>query len=243
MSYNTFIGLDSENGKASHAPWRIPSVSPTPQGEGAGEAFCLGEMMNYKRVYDKLIETRGSVKKPVGVYTERHRIVPGCLGGEYVEGNAVYLDAKAHYVAHLLLAKALGGECWRAVFFMSGVHKKTKSRMYEASKKGSSAYHSAGGKMTGKYCVENKKGVFALSKADLAKNGGKGGAIKGKNDFKNGTGLFSEGACSRNGKKGGLALSKQRYKCKKCGMVTTAGGLSRHQISSRHVGKIRITNN
>ena len=37
------------NGKASHAPWRNHSVSPTPQGEGAGEAFFIGwKMSNYK---------------------------------------------------------------------------------------------------------------------------------------------------------------------------------------------------
>ena len=28
-------------GKASHAPWRNQSVSPTPTGEGAGEAFFI----------------------------------------------------------------------------------------------------------------------------------------------------------------------------------------------------------
>lgn len=33
------------NGKASHAPWRNHSVSPTPQGEGAGEAFFIGKKM------------------------------------------------------------------------------------------------------------------------------------------------------------------------------------------------------
>ena len=40
-AYHDASAWTPKNGKASHAPWRIPSVSPTPKGEGAGEAFLL----------------------------------------------------------------------------------------------------------------------------------------------------------------------------------------------------------
>lgn len=42
MLYDRSSAWTPKYGKASHAPWRIPSVSPTPKGEGAGEAFFVG---------------------------------------------------------------------------------------------------------------------------------------------------------------------------------------------------------
>lgn len=66
--------------------------------------------MDYQRHYDLLIEKYGTWEKPKGVYTERHRKIPGCMGGEYVKGNAFYMSAKAHFVAHKLLVKLHPGE-------------------------------------------------------------------------------------------------------------------------------------
>ena len=61
--------------------------------------------MNYQRHYELLIEKYGSWKKPNGIYTERHRKFPGCFGGEYIIGNAFYVPARVHFLAHLLLVK------------------------------------------------------------------------------------------------------------------------------------------
>jgi len=61
--------------------------------------------MNYQHLYNNLIEKYGSWKKPFGVYTERHRKLPGCFGGTYVKGNAFYVPARVHFLAHLLLVK------------------------------------------------------------------------------------------------------------------------------------------
>lgn len=61
--------------------------------------------MNYSLIYDKLIAKYGSWLKPKGVYTERHRKLPGCFGGKYVKGNAFYVTARVHFLAHLLLVK------------------------------------------------------------------------------------------------------------------------------------------
>lgn len=66
--------------------------------------------MDYQRHYDRLIEKYGTWQKPKGVYTERHRKLPGCMGGKYVKGNAFYMSAKAHFVAHKLLLKLNPGE-------------------------------------------------------------------------------------------------------------------------------------
>lgn len=65
--------------------------------------------MNYLKIYEQLIDKHGSWNKPKEGYTERHRKVPGCLGGKYVKGNAYYMSADAHRLAHLLLVKLYPG--------------------------------------------------------------------------------------------------------------------------------------
>ena len=66
--------------------------------------------MDYEHHYDRLVEKYGTWEKPKDVYTERHRKLSGCMGGEYVKGNAFYMSAKAHFVAHKLLVKLHPGE-------------------------------------------------------------------------------------------------------------------------------------
>lgn len=43
-------------------------------------------------------------------YTERHHIIPRCLGGTDDESNLVNLSAKQHFIAHLLLPKMVTGK-------------------------------------------------------------------------------------------------------------------------------------
>jgi hypothetical protein len=58
--------------------------------------------MNYKRIYDSLIESARIRETPVGYY-ETHHIVPRCMGGGNEQENLVRLTAREHYVAHHLL--------------------------------------------------------------------------------------------------------------------------------------------
>ena len=60
--------------------------------------------MNHQKHYNKLMERAPKVKPKEG-YFERHRIVPGCMGGKYVAGNVAWLTPEEHYVAHQLLVK------------------------------------------------------------------------------------------------------------------------------------------
>lgn len=60
--------------------------------------------MDYLNHYNLLISKHGSIEKPSG-YSERHHILPKCLGGSDEANNLVYLSAEAHYVAHQLLVK------------------------------------------------------------------------------------------------------------------------------------------
>lgn len=59
--------------------------------------------MNYYRIYDNLIQ-RALARTLIG-YSERHHIIPKCIGGTDDKENIVVLTAREHFVAHLLLVK------------------------------------------------------------------------------------------------------------------------------------------
>lgn len=59
--------------------------------------------MNYQRIYDQLI-MRGQQRGDILEYTERHHIIPKCMGG-IDEDNIVVLTAREHLIAHWLLHK------------------------------------------------------------------------------------------------------------------------------------------
>jgi hypothetical protein len=56
--------------------------------------------MNYQRIYEQL-----TAKDMVADYTEKHHIIPRCMGGTNDPSNLVRLTPEAHYVAHQLLVK------------------------------------------------------------------------------------------------------------------------------------------
>jgi len=65
--------------------------------------------MNYRKVYDQLVEKakpRGLDKNKHEGYFEIHHIVPRCMGGGDEEENLVMLTGREHFVAHMLLWKA-----------------------------------------------------------------------------------------------------------------------------------------
>lgn len=59
--------------------------------------------MNYHTHYSRLIE-RATGRDLTG-YSERHHIVPRCMGGSECPDNLVRLTAREHFVAHQLLVK------------------------------------------------------------------------------------------------------------------------------------------
>lgn len=63
--------------------------------------------MNYRKIYDSLIE-RGKTRD-LDSYKERHHIVPRCVGGTDNDDNLVYLTPEEHYVAHQLLIRIYEG--------------------------------------------------------------------------------------------------------------------------------------
>lgn len=59
--------------------------------------------MNYKKHYSLLIERAKS--RVLSGYTEKHHIIPRCMGGNNSKSNLVVLTPEEHYVAHQLLVK------------------------------------------------------------------------------------------------------------------------------------------
>jgi hypothetical protein len=59
--------------------------------------------MNYQRIYNQLVSKRQQ-EVPEG-YTEKHHIIPKCMGGTNNSDNMVRLTAREHYIIHQLLVK------------------------------------------------------------------------------------------------------------------------------------------
>ena len=59
--------------------------------------------MNYEKHYNLLIE-RAKTRVIKG-YTEKHHIIPKCMGGTDDASNISILTPEEHYIAHLLLVK------------------------------------------------------------------------------------------------------------------------------------------
>lgn len=78
--------------------------------------------MNYKRIYDQLIQ-RGQDRVPNG-YVERHHIVPLCMNGPDTKENKVALYPEEHFVAHALLLKIYKDTHYR-YSLAKAVHKMT----------------------------------------------------------------------------------------------------------------------
>ena len=56
--------------------------------------------MDYRTIYDSLTSTDSQAE-----YTEKHHIIPKCMGGTNDKSNLVKLTAREHYIAHKLLTK------------------------------------------------------------------------------------------------------------------------------------------
>lgn len=65
--------------------------------------ICYSLIMNYKHHYELLIERARN--RTLDGYSERHHIIPRCMGGGDDPENLVRLTPEEHFVAHQLLVK------------------------------------------------------------------------------------------------------------------------------------------
>jgi hypothetical protein len=66
--------------------------------------------MDYKKIYDKIIENRKKNPLTGGEYDETHHIIPRSLGGSDDTENLVKLTAREHFIVHALLAEMYENE-------------------------------------------------------------------------------------------------------------------------------------
>lgn len=88
--------------------------------------------MDYQRIYNQLIER--AQNKTLEGYTEKHHILPKCLGGSNDKENLVELTAREHFLCHRLLCEIYPKETklWYALFLMA-IGKQSTKREYKLS--------------------------------------------------------------------------------------------------------------
>jgi hypothetical protein len=63
----------------------------------------------YTQYYYSIINAARARTLPSNYYTEKHHIVPKCLGGSDIKDNIAKLTAREHFICHRLLPKMTNG--------------------------------------------------------------------------------------------------------------------------------------
>lgn len=87
--------------------------------------------MNYRKVYSQIVD-RAKSRTTEG-YSERHHIIPKCLGGDDSPTNIVRLTAREHFICHWLLAREYNIQPLWFAFNMMCNAKNRRHRRYEPS--------------------------------------------------------------------------------------------------------------
>ena len=94
--------------------------------------------MNYQKIYDDICKRGQERQLPKEVYTEKHHIVPKCLGGGNEKSNLTVLTAREHFLVHYILTRIYpnNSKIWNACFKMcTGGESQTRfipdSKLYE----------------------------------------------------------------------------------------------------------------
>lgn len=108
----------------------------------------------YTKIYFKIID-RAKTREVTG-YSEKHHIIPKCLGGSDEVTNLVELTAREHFICHLLLPKMNSNRLLKYALVMMTVKNEYQinryvpsSRIYELVKRTNSSI--ATKRMTGHY--------------------------------------------------------------------------------------------
>lgn len=104
--------------------------------------------------------------RTLGGYTEKHHIIPKCLGGPNSKDNLVRLTAREHFICHLLLVKMVEGKARLQMVKASAMmlvrnkqqnRLQVTSRLYERLKKDAAAAMSALTKGKPKHTESSRK--------------------------------------------------------------------------------------
>ena len=96
------------------------------------------EVVKNKHHFNRYIKFISALQNQViDGYYEEHHIIPKAFDGSDRKENLIKLTARQHFVAHWILARALGGPASRAFFMMSnfGKYGKVNSVVYDKARK------------------------------------------------------------------------------------------------------------
>ena len=82
--------------------------------------------MNYKLVYNNIIDKYKKLNLTKSSVTETHHIIPRCIGGSNNKDNLIVVPTRVHYILHLLL--------WKIKDFTKEQHNKLTSALFCMSK-------------------------------------------------------------------------------------------------------------
>lgn len=92
--------------------------------------------MNYQKIYNNIVNN--AKERVLEGYSEKHHIIPKCIGGDNLKENIVILTAREHYILHLLLIhiypenKSLKHAFWMMSHRVDGTY--TNSKIYSEIK-------------------------------------------------------------------------------------------------------------
>ena len=86
--------------------------------------------MDYKKIYNQIIER--AKNREIEGYTEKHHIIPKCIGGSDINVNIVKLTAREHFLCHMLLCEIYPKKhkLKHALFLMAIGKQKVKEKTY-----------------------------------------------------------------------------------------------------------------
>lgn len=123
--------------------------------------------MNHKKIYDAIIDR--AKERVLVEYSERHHIIPRCMGGNDEDTNLVDLTPEEHFLCHVLLVK-IYPECTKLIYavnMMCRGHKGKRSRkMYGWLKRKFSEQR----KFDGKGSKNTQHGTMWINKIGTTEN-------------------------------------------------------------------------
>lgn len=90
--------------------------------------------MDYQKIYNQIVE-RGKLRTNIEGYSEKHHIVPRCMGGTDEKSNLTLLTAREHFICHWLLVRIYptNHKLVHAFWFMCNVKGRGQEERYSPS--------------------------------------------------------------------------------------------------------------
>lgn len=103
--------------------------------------------------------------RPIIGYTEKHHIIPKCLGGDNKSSNLVHLTAREHFICHRMLTKMVDGQIKYKLVFAAW--QQSRPSNYKDVKITSRTYETLRKQLSETYTGRNRKPFTEETKANM----------------------------------------------------------------------------